>query len=1711
MPNLVPINKNIRVVAIPHPFQVARVERFLRPGLTLWEILQQIQPDALLNANACIWIAEIPGGKEEFINRSNWGSFYPKAGSDIIIRIVPGGNMFRMILNIFVMLAVIVATAVLTGPGGIWAGSLIAKLLIGGMGMLIMMGMNALIPPTQPKQLGGGSQSSTYGITGGSNKLDAWGVVPKIFGKHKISPPYGAMPYTEIIGNEQYFHCLFIWGYGPLTLDLDTLKIKETLFSKFQDIQSEHRYMYTTSATGTKLWHADTALTLFPKSVYEEDLTTVLRHAGDNSGWQQRTTQTGANQISVDISFLKGLYGSDAQSGVNLSESVTIQMRYKHVSVVSTWTSLPSLTTTASKTSCVRNTYKWTPTTPPEGEDWQYDVSLNRVSDDLLNAPRRITECTWTALRTHTNEDPCPLRGFAKTALRIRASEQLNGVIQELSGVVQAILPDWDTTTQTWITRETSSPAAAYREVHQGTANKRALADSRLDLDTIQEWSEICEAENREFNAVIDFSSSVQEIRQDAAFAGRAVPIIKDGKFSVVWDGPRDTIVDHITSRNSWDYNGEINYPDMPHGWRVQFINRNKDWTQDERIVLDDGYQLNGRDSLGELVLPGSTLITATKFEQLTVFGITDPDQAWKEGRYHIASARLRPETHTVNMQVGRLIVTKGDLVRFTHDVPLFGLGTGRVKSIISNDDDTIAGVILDEQLAMEEGKDYNLRFRLNDGSSLLKTVSNDSRYTTELIEVVQSANCTPDSGTDIPLVLDTAPTPGNILVAFTTRVGWGDPTTTPPDETWIKIDETSSNYNGLLSWYKLVVTGDGTDYTFVVSTSNWHTGAIYEISGADPENAIGQHGDEVVAGGTVGTTPVIIPTTRGAMVLAARQIEGTDDDNFIGVSAGWTEVETANRDLGRSKLFTAVRDSLITNTTEETSCSFTTDTSNQGCTAIVAIFPLQVPILPLAYPPAQSTDLDWPSYDLVPQPDHLLRLAGNYDDSPGSGKSALVLSEVGTYSWVPDWAGRTSHCFSNNITNTYLYYSGAFPDVMDLGDTFTIITTFKTASVLPAYSEIIGGFKYLPSPDRYWGYGLRTNYGTLSFSTWDETAGNGVIYSNLQVNSWYHILVTAADGICTLYVNGQQVDQNLAFISPGNNDQWLSLYSQEGSKHEGTAWFKGTTLIATQAQLLYDTWVDCGGGRCKRHPDLVEENTTGINLASFLFDEAADEGEINIDDLVMFGETTHESVEMLVKEIQSGPDLSAKITLIDYSPDIYLADDHIIPPHDSQISIPQEWGVPTVENVRSDDSVLIQDAAGLWLCRILVTIRKLSSFNLDTGTRGFEPNLTGIECQYWETAPAGGTAVKRMLPVTSIDQGEVSIMPVESTVSYSFRLRYVHKDGSRGDWTSEYTEICMGKSGPPEDIENLATVYRDGRSYLAWDAVIDKRPVQYQIRKGDTWGLGEIQDTIVAREFLVRDDGTYWVAAYAGYQYSLNPADILISGATISANAVAVYDEQADGFDGTKTNCEVSGGNLIVTDLTSEATYEIPADHILDLGTAQPCIISVSLGVFGAGPEDDIYLWDDLYVVADIYGTNYADKVTAAIQIAIAPDSGTFGDWQSFISGVYIGRKFKFQLVLNSLDEVINPTVTAFSFTIDMPDREERGQNILCGTPSGKTVTFTTGFQTLPNIRVSVLDPTLGDWIDLGNSKTKTGFTVIIKNSSTPVTRSIDWCARGF
>ncbi len=620
------------------------------------------------------------------IEQRNWARVRAKPGVSVAIVKVPGKGALRAIAGLVVALVAAVAApwlvgALLPGLGGTAAA--VATGLIGaGISLAGSLIVNALFPVAKPDS--SLPQTKTlYSIGGGQNTAAQYGAIPEIFGTHRISPPKAAGDYTELVGDDQYLRMLFVVGYGPI--NVSDIKIGETAISKFEDVTCN---IITD--------HTVTPITLYTKPVYQEDASVLLDVP---TGWVERTTADNIDEISVDISAPNGIYRLKAKDGSRANYAVTIAVQYK-LSSSSAWLNWGTFDLTSNSPQAVRRT---SALSVPRGK---YDVRLSKSSPDYEGGKDTVSETVyWTAVRGRRNE---PVISFSKPLtlieMRIRATGQLNGTVNTLNCIASPMIPSWNGSFN-WVPNiVTRNPADHFRHVLQGNANARPAPDAAIDLDSIQRWHAYNVANNFTFDFVASEQLSVYDRLTQIAAAGRAAVSNRDGRWGVVWDVESSPIVQHFSPRNSSNFSSVRAYADVPHGFRVKFINRANGYLNDERVVYADGY----------------TKANATKFEGVEFPGVTDPDLIWRHGRYHIAQLELQRETYSLDSDFEHLVCTRGDRVRVNHDVVLWGAGAARVRSVSSSPQ----GVVLDNLLTMHSGKIYSMRFRAADGSSILRQIT---------------------------------------------------------------------------------------------------------------------------------------------------------------------------------------------------------------------------------------------------------------------------------------------------------------------------------------------------------------------------------------------------------------------------------------------------------------------------------------------------------------------------------------------------------------------------------------------------------------------------------------------------------------------------------------------------------------------------------------------------------------------------------------------------------------------------------------------------------------------------------------------------------------------------------------------------------------------------------------------------------------------------
>ncbi|TRD18353.1 TipJ family phage tail tip protein [Palleronia caenipelagi] len=661
----------------------ARIGIDLPDGLTVAQMIAASLPDLAPADHTRLRATLVTEAGQRHIPPALWPHTRPRPGVRVVLRLVPGKDALRSVLTIVISVASIALgayfgpalAATLGLPGAV--GTALVGLGVTALGTLLS---TALVPPVQPRE-----ERPRYQIDGWRNRFEPGGAVPSVLGEMRYAPPFAATPWTEIVGQEQYVRALFTFGDGPVRID--QIRIGDTPLSEFEDVDLQIREGHA----------GDSRLTLFPDQVVEErvgvDLVKPLPRdsAGnptDSEGVETpvvRTTGEDATAARLILAFPAGLTKVD-DDGDLVTKVVRLRLERRPAGT-SAWE-----TVDAERWIRGRQTeafFRAVEIALPTRGRWDIRVTRLSTTSDATNISDRLI---WAALQTIRPEYPlAPTRPLALLALRIRATYQLSGQLDNVSARVRRVAPDYDAATGDWIARPSRNPATAFRQVLQGAGTPRPLPDSALDLAALADWHDFCAARGLQYDRVLDQTGqTLREILSEIAAAGRARPVHDGLRWSVAIDRPGQPVIDHISPRNSWGFRARRSYVSPPEGFRVPFIDRTAAFARAERLV-------SWPDHTGDVDLT----------EALELPGKTDPAEIFREARRRQLEILHRPESYELYQDGPVRVATRGDIVAVSHDQLDAVMGGARVLQVIGRT------VILDEEIDLPEGQTGAIRFRI--------------------------------------------------------------------------------------------------------------------------------------------------------------------------------------------------------------------------------------------------------------------------------------------------------------------------------------------------------------------------------------------------------------------------------------------------------------------------------------------------------------------------------------------------------------------------------------------------------------------------------------------------------------------------------------------------------------------------------------------------------------------------------------------------------------------------------------------------------------------------------------------------------------------------------------------------------------------------------------------------------------------------------------
>ena len=346
-----------------------------------------------------------------------------------------------------------------------------------------------------------------------------------------------------------------------------------------------------------------------------------------------------------------------------------------------------------------------------------------------------------------------------------------------------------------------------------------------------------------------------------------------------------------------------------------------------------------------------------------------------------------------------------------------------------------------------------------------------------------------------------------------------------------------------------------------------------------------------------------------------------------------------------------------------------------------------------------------------------------------------------------------------------------------------------------------------------------------------------------------------------------------------------------------------------------------------------------------------------------------------------------------------------------------------------------------------------------------------------------------------------------------------------------QYTIKGTSLTSPLPQVTGVTTYYRDGNMIMTWNTVKDSRsPIEYEVRRGDSWQTAEILGRTFTTEYQIQGNGRYWVSACYKNVYSVFPTEILVTGARYTANVIATIDEKDTGWQGDKTtgviindNNELQLGSVTMFDTCPDVdsvanwdfyggvcpsgTYTIPADHIIDIGKAALCNITVSYTARGESVNTTFDLVQDVDSLPNWDG-DYSPYVSFGVQMRLGDDDGNWSEWQDFYVGEYNARYFEFRINLATLSDDITAIVSDFYFTVDVPDISE-SRNITIEV-DGTAIYYENHYHTVPYPQFTLYNADEGDDVILIEQKQE--YCVVkVMNNGESVERSANFLVQSY
>lgn len=651
----------------------------------------------------------------------------PKNGDSVYIKLVPEGDAKSAGTGAKVGGGLLVALGVVVGIATAWTGvGMFAGAALIGSGVSLFAGgvvlYNTKIPTPKTSQKAEQSPS----IRGSKNQARPMKPIPILFGKRRVYADLASNPYTLIDGGEQYLYQLFCAGQKDMTIDINSFKLGETNIVEYSASKNINTILSGRDAlVELRICSGETNPPFFTSCLHEDIINEQLKHSVTDEGLTGniiRTTPDNTEGINVDIFFPSGL-GYYDDDGVLLIAGVTVEAFYKLESEPDSaykligffnngsnhmvGYSLKTLRFAVSKKNLPKGKY----TVKVVRQTLDHDTDSKYIDGVYVGSIRAIKN------EPSVSEERC--RQLTLISLKVKATSKLHSYVEQLNFITQSKLPVYSNLgsgSQEWTKlADSSNPASAAIYAMQGELSQQKLNDSDIDWPAFERLYNWCKNKGYECNELVYDNITISDLLSSIASTCRAEILRINGKITVIQDVEKTGFVQMFTPRNSWDFQNKLIKASIPDALSVCFPDSESGYAEQELKVYNT--PSGNKDKEPDVI------------QDLKLWGVTSNVQARKLAMYNYAVSNNRPYIYQFSCDFEYMLCSKGDWIKYAGDVALAGLAQGRIAELIE-DDGLVVGFISDEELPVEEGKQYAVRIRKQDASFTILRIVNTGRTT---------------------------------------------------------------------------------------------------------------------------------------------------------------------------------------------------------------------------------------------------------------------------------------------------------------------------------------------------------------------------------------------------------------------------------------------------------------------------------------------------------------------------------------------------------------------------------------------------------------------------------------------------------------------------------------------------------------------------------------------------------------------------------------------------------------------------------------------------------------------------------------------------------------------------------------------------------------------------------------------------------------------